>query len=191
MDASCEPHRTGGIRCSGPLFPGVVLRPLQVNADSRGSFTEVFTDLWGLPIAPRQFSLVRSTRGSFRGMHLHQRHDEYFLLLEGQCTLGLHDLRPDSPTRGQGLTLWLSGSVPTVVAFPRGIVHGWLFPTDAVHLQAVSEPYAEYGDDDNHGCHYLDPELGIDWDHPVTSLSDRAAAFGPLRALRARMQSTD
>ena len=33
-------------------------------------------------------------------MHVHVRHDEYFMVVRGRASVGLHDLRPDSPTEG-------------------------------------------------------------------------------------------
>lgn len=173
------------------MLDGVRIWPLAVNRDARGSFTEVYSDRWKLPIDPRQFSIVESRAGTLRGMHLHLRHDEYFLLLRGRCCVGLHDLRPSSRTRGQAQLISLDGDVPKVVAFERGIVHGWYFESDALHLQAVSEPYAEYGDDDNNGCHWSDPELGLDWPREPVWTSERAEGFGTLADLRRLVASRE
>ena len=64
---------------------------------------------------------------------------------------------------------------------------GPLFHEPTVHLQGVSEAYDHYGADDNHGCHWSDPELGIEWPFEPTTLSERAAGFGSLADLRARV----
>ncbi len=86
-------------RFEGTFLDGVNLRLLEEQHDVRGSFTEVYRDSWGLPIAPAQWSVVRSVAGTMRGMHLHLRHSEYFLCISGRACVGLYDLRPASRRR--------------------------------------------------------------------------------------------
>jgi dTDP-4-dehydrorhamnose 3,5-epimerase len=169
------------------MIEGVAIRSIEVHTDHRGSFAEVYSDRWGLPISPRQWSLVRSSAGTLRGMHFHLRHDEYLLPVSGRCFVGLYDLRPDSPTLGRSDMVELDGGHPKCIAFPRGVVHGWYFPADSLHLQGVSEPYSEYRGDDNRGCHYADPELGLDWPGRPTLLSAEAMGFPSLAMLRAHV----
>lgn len=121
---------------------------------------------------------------------MHRRHDEYFLLLNGQAAVGLHDLREGSPTFGRSQMILLDGAQPTALTFPPGIVHGWYFSSEALHLQAVSEPYASYHHDDNWGCRYDDPELELQWPATPLRLSERAQSFGSLRALKAALAAS-
>lgn len=169
------------------MIAGVKLRRLEAHSDSRGAFTEIYSDDWGLPIAPRQWSLVHSCAGTLRGMHVHLRHDESLLVVSGRVFVGLYDLRPDSPTQGQSMMLEMASKPAQQLVFPRGLVHGWYFPEDSVHLQAVSEPHSEYGGDDNNGCHYADPELGLQWPATPRFLSERAKGFPSLRELREQL----
>jgi dTDP-4-dehydrorhamnose 3,5-epimerase len=168
---------------SGEAIDGVVLRPLRANRDARGALTEIFADGWKLGITPVQWSLVQSQARTLRGMHLHWRHDEYFCLVQGRALVGLHDLRPDSPTYRAASLYELDAADLHGLAFPRGIVHGWYFVESALHLQAVSECYADYHPDDNQGCYFGDPALGLPWPDATPLLSERAAAFGPLGRL--------
>lgn len=168
---------------SGPPLDGVKLMRLIRNTDARGVFTEVFCSHWQSGIDPTQWSLVQSEPGVLRGMHMHLRHDEYFMLISGKVTLGLHDLRPDSPTFGSGCTYELTRP-DCFVSFPSGIAHGWLFHEPTIHLQAVSESYVDYHLDDNLGCSWDDPALGIDWPFEPTIVSPKAAAFPPLGTLQ-------
>jgi dTDP-4-dehydrorhamnose 3,5-epimerase len=170
----------------GNQLDGVVLRALEVHPDTRGEFIEVFADHWDGSIDPVQWSLVRSRSGTLRGMHLHRRHAELLMVVSGRISVGLHDARPDSPTQGEWARYDLSAHQPTCLTFPAGLVHGWLAHEDAVHLQAVSEAYDYYADDDNDGCHWADPALGIEWPFEPTILSERAAAFPPLYELLGR-----
>src|SRR5262245_47706946 len=109
------------------MIDGVVIRRLNPSTDTRGSFTEVFYETWNLPIKPRQWSLVHSRAGTLRGMHLHLRHDEYILLVSGQCHVGLYDMRVGSPTEGSSMLVELRSDTPSCLAFPKGLLHGWYF----------------------------------------------------------------
>ena len=175
-------------RLEGTRLDGVNLRLLDEHRDPRGSFTEIYRETWGLPISPAQWSVVRSFAGTLRGMHLHLRHSEYFLCISGRVCIGLYDLRPASPTKDASMLIHVSGVEPVAVSFPCGIAHGWLFRIDAIHLQAVSETYADYKDDDNLGLHWNDPELNLPWPERPTIVSPKANAFGSLAEARAKIE---
>lgn len=165
---------------SGIALDGVKLVRLARNEDERGAFTEVFCAHWDSGIDPSQWSLVESEAGVLRGMHVHRRHDEYFMVISGRVTVGLRDLRPDSPTLDKVATYELT-SPDCFVSFPRGLAHGWLFHEKTIHLQSVSESYVDYNLDDNLGCAWNDPELGIEWPFEPTIISPKAAAFPSLK----------
>lgn len=171
------------------LVDGIVIHGVRTSsilevADNRGTFAEYFVTGRDLGIDAVQWSVVRSRPGTLRGMHYHVRHDEYFALVSGHATVGLHDLRPDSPTFGGSATYEFTAREPMRLIFPRGLVHGWLFHELSVHLQATSESHDDYGLDDNQGCRWDDPALGITWPFEPTELSARAASFGTLEQLR-------
>ncbi|MEM8905292.1 MAG: dTDP-4-dehydrorhamnose 3,5-epimerase family protein, partial [Actinomycetota bacterium] len=151
--AGADGHGAGG------RIDGVRLVPLDRHEDARGSFTEIFCSHWDSGIDPTQWSLVRSAPGVLRGMHVHLRHDEYVMVVSGRMSVGLHDLRPDSPTCGVGAVYDLDADSNVFLSFPRGLVHGWLAHEHTVHVQAVSEAHEFYGADDNNGCHWSDPDL--------------------------------
>jgi dTDP-4-dehydrorhamnose 3,5-epimerase len=184
----CEKLNQPPARFEGTFLDGVNLRLLEEQRDRRGSFTEAYCDTWGLPIAPAQWSIVRSVAGTLRGLHLHLRHSEYFLCISGSACVGLYDLRPASPTKDESMLIHLSGLEPVAVSFPCGIVHGWLFLTDAIHCQAVSETYANYKEDDNLGVHWNHPELNLPWPEPPRVVSPKANAFGSLAELPAKIE---
>lgn len=170
---------------------GVRLTPIADHRDPRGSFAEVFEEQRDAGIDPAQWSVVRSVPGALRGMHVHRRHDEYLSVVTGHLWVGLHDLRPGSVTEGASMLLELTEDQPASLTFPSGIVHGWIASVPTIHLQAVSEPYSIYGHDDNEGCRWDDPELGISWPEPPTVISARSEAFGSLTDLRATVRSPD
>jgi len=174
------------VRVAGDELDGVRVTGVEVHHDARGSFRECFVAGRDLGIEPQQWSVVVSRRGTLRGMHLHARHDELFSVVSGRAYVGLYDVRRDSPTSGRSALYLVDERDPVRLVFPRGIVHGWLFDADSVHLQATSEPHHSYSDDDNLGCHWSDPALGIAWPFEPTIVSERADAFGTLAELVAQ-----
>ena len=162
---------------SGIMLEGVELYQLEKNIDSRGSFTEIFQKHWESCIDPVQWSVVESGPGVFRGMHYHNRHDEYFSLISGRCLVGLKDLRPGSTTFEGHSLFELTADSPSAVTFPRRILHGWYFIETSIHIQSVSESYNNYSADDNLGCKWNDKDLEIPWPFSEAVVSERADSF--------------
>ena len=154
--------------------------------DPRGAVTEVFRESWETGIAPVQWNVVRSEAGVLRGVHVHVRHDDYLILLDGRALVGLRDLRPHSPTSGRTCLFEMRGDELAALTIPPGVAHGFYFPEAAVHLYAVSE----YWDPaDELGCHWADPALEIPWPAEPAILSTRDAAAPPLSVLLRQLES--
>ena len=185
MRARAQATEPAGSRLlAGHGIDGVELRLLDMRRDHRGSFTEAFQSDWQTGIVPVQWSIVHSRASVFRGMHVHRRHDEYFAVVQGRAAVGLRDMRPWSPTRNAWALYELSDREIACLIFPPGLLHGWYFHEDSIHLQAVSEPFAQYAGDDNWGCRWSDPALEIPW--PFTAepiLTERARTFPSLGEL--------
>lgn len=171
----------------GDVIHQTELIKVKEHVDYRGSFSEIFQEYWGTCIKPVQWSLVKSKKKVFRGMHLHKRHDEYFSLITGHCFLGLKDIRPGSPTEGVFSLYELFEEDQAALAFPKGLLHGWYFSKPSIHVQAVSEAYADYGKDDNWGVIWNAPDLGIPWPMDEVILSERAQDFPTEAKLKASL----
>ena len=174
---------------ASPAIEGLRIAPLTPQRDARGMFLEVFKDSWALPVRPTQWSLVQSTARTLRGLYLHRRHDEMFVLVNGRAHVGLKDLRRGSPTFARSVLIDLQAESPKAVVFPPGVLHGWYFSEPSIHLQAVSEEYDQYRDDDNLSCHWADPALGLAWPDPEPLLSPDGEGFGSLQDLLARLDA--
>lgn len=164
------------------LPDGVSLVPLTPHADERGVFTELFRASWQLDIAPVQWNAVSSKANVLRGVHAHVSHADFLTLAVGRATIGLHDLRPGSPTEGLGTTVELDADAPAGLVIPVGVAHGFYFHVPSVHVYAVSH---EFDPADELGCHWDDPELDISWPCSDPLISPRDRALGPLSELRA------
>jgi dTDP-4-dehydrorhamnose 3,5-epimerase len=162
------------------LPDGVVLRPLTMNRDSRGSFTEIFRDEWDTGLAPVQWNVVSSETGTLRGVHVHIRHDDYLTTLKGRACVGLRDLRRGSSSEGMSVLVELTEDPLTALVIPHGVAHGFYFPEPSVHLYAVTT----YWDvDDELACNWADPDLGIPWPGAPTIVSERDATAPSLARL--------
>lgn len=147
------------------VLPGVRFGAVERHADVRGSFRE----LWRAGDGPTfvQANLSTSAAGVLRGLHLHRRQVDYWVVASGRAFLALVDVRPllgGSSTRPPVETRELAGDDSVVI--PEGVAHGFLAlePLDLLYL--VSNLYD--GSD----------ELGFAWDDPTAAIAWPAAA-GP------------
>jgi dTDP-4-dehydrorhamnose 3,5-epimerase len=162
------------------LPDGVALRPLDVNRDLRGSFTEVFREEWGTGISPVQWNIVSSEAGTLRGVHVHIRHDDYLTTLRGRASVGLRDLRRGSPTEGMSALVELAEDPLTALLIPHGVAHGFFFAEPSLHLYGVTK-YWDVGDE--LACHWADPQLEIPWPALPTLVSERDSTAPSLAEL--------
>lgn len=168
-----------------PLPHGVRLRRLEVHGDERGWIAEFYRWEWPTGIEPLQWQATSSEAGVMRGVHLHPAHDDYLVVLHGAVLLGLHDLRPGSPTARRSAMLELGGDRPVAVLIPHGVAHGLLCRERSVFLLGNSHYYDTA---DELGCHWRDPALGLHWPTERVHLSARDAALPPMHELAKRVR---
>jgi dTDP-4-dehydrorhamnose 3,5-epimerase len=159
------------------VLEGVVLRPLDLLPDNRGSFVETYRQEW-FPESPplKQYQFLTSGPGVLRGFHVHAMHHDYLCASSGAFLLGLRDMRPWSSTAGQAVSLVLDASEPAVIHIPPGVGHGFFFNQPCNCLLGVSH---YYDPEDELACRWDDPELGVDWREAVDpKLSERDRTAG-------------
>lgn len=180
------PEHTTPIAPTAITLPdGVRVHHLTMHGDDRGVFTEVFRSEWDTGIEPVQWNMVRSAAGVLRGVHTHPRHADYLLILSGRASIGLRDLRRDSPTEGLPALISVDGDNLIALTIPPGVAHGFLFHEPSMHVYAVSH-YWDVADE--LACHWADPALEIEWPETPTLLSDRDRNAGPLSDLLAELE---
>ena len=159
---------------SHDLPVGVLLAPIRRIADARGDLMEIFRASWATNVEPVQWNVVHSNTGTLRGVHVHVRHADYLVVISGRMLLGLKDIRSDSPTRGRATFVELTAGNPVGVTIPTGVCHGFYFPEPSVLVYSVTSYWSS---DDELGCAWNAPELGLDWpvQNPVLSPRDRTA----------------
>lgn len=156
---------------------------LEPRRDSRGAFTRTFCreefNARGMATDFVQQNMSTSTqRGTLRGMHYQRRpHTEAKLV---RCVRGaimdvIVDLRGDSPTYLCHQQFELTADNWRQLYVPPGFGHSFLSLTDDVEVNyVVSAPYMP---DFEGGVRWNDPALRIDWPLPVSSISDKDAAW--------------
>src|SRR5690348_15917232 len=105
---------------------GVGLRELVSIDDHRGCIMELDRSSWHPEDGSAQWTLSRSLPRVLRGPHVHARHADRLIVLEGEMTVGLVDLRRDSTTAGMRCVFSLSPQ--RVLTIPSGVLHGFFFP---------------------------------------------------------------
>lgn len=170
----------------GLLPHDVRLSPLVPHRDERGSFLELFREEWETGVEPVQWNAVDSEAGVLRGVHVHPRHDDYLTAVRGRVTIGLKDLRPDSPSEGFAACVELSAEHPAAISIPHGVAHGFYFHQPSTHIYAVSH----YWDPaDELGCRWDDPGLEIPWPQSEAHISTRDEELPSLAVLRDEFES--
>lgn len=166
------------------LPEGCILRPLRMNRDDRGVFTELHRRSWDTGVDPSQWNFVVSKANVLRGVHVHVVHDDYLVIARGRATVGVSDIRPGSPTFGRSAMVELDGESLAALIIPHGVAHGFYFHTDAIHVYSVSHDFDPI---DELGCRFDDPGLGLRWPTDDPRISDRDRGLPTLDILRVEL----
>jgi dTDP-4-dehydrorhamnose 3,5-epimerase len=185
MQHEGEPYRQLMFATPAELPEGVRRLTLNTVPDERGEFTEMFRATWAPDVEPCQWNIVRSRPSVLRGVHVHFKHADYLTITAGHGLIGLVDLRPESPTyRSRGF-IEMRGDRLNALIIPVGVAHGFYFFEASMHCYAVTE----YWDmDDELGCRFDDPDLGLHWPNPAPLLSPRDRELPPLRDIMPQIE---
>ena len=149
--------------------------------DERGFFArafcqEEFKEAGLIPDAVQANISYNKLKGTLRGMHFQRApHEETKFI---RCTKGaildvIIDLRPDSETYMQWLGVELTAENYKMLYVPRGFAHG--FQTLAPDTEIFYIVSAAYAPQSEGGVRYNDPQFGIEWPLPVSTISDKDA----------------
>jgi len=166
------------------LPDGVSVRALDMHPDARGRLTEIFRQEWDTGVDPLQWNLLHSHANVMRGMNVHLKHDDYYVLASGRLTLGLYDLRRSSPTYGLSATMELSSDALAAIVVPIGVLHGTLYHVPSIMLTGRSN---YFDPDDDLGCMWSDGDLDFGWRARDPILVGRDAERPPLAVLEAEL----
>jgi dTDP-4-dehydrorhamnose 3,5-epimerase len=151
--------------------------------DGRGFFARVYCedefaahDL-ASPMVQGNISYTAKA-GTIRGMHYQlppMMEAKYIRVLSGAIQDVIVDLRPWSNTYLQHIDVELSAGNRLGIYVPPLFAHGHQALTDDVEISYLVSRFYTPGLE--RGIRHDDPRLAIDWRRPVTSLSDKDAAW--------------
>jgi dTDP-4-dehydrorhamnose 3,5-epimerase len=183
-------------------LPGVRYGAVARHGDRRGSFREVWRasrhddlsiERSGLPDARFvQANLSTSAPGVLRGLHLHRRQLDYWVVASGRAFVALVDVRPLLVGTGpHALVETRELLADHWVVIPAGVAHGFLALEALELLYLVTN---EYDGSDELGFAWDDPDVGVPWPHLATTpdgrpiLSERDLTNPSLEELVARLR---
>ncbi len=167
---------------------GVYILEPRIFKDERGYFFESFSQrLFEEKVAKTVFvqdNESKSRYGVLRGLHFQLPPYEQAKLVRvvsGKVLDVAVDIRPQSPTFGQHVSVELSDENKSQLFIPRGFAHGFAVLSETAVFQYKCDNY--YAPDYEGGILWSDPSLGIDWKLPEKDiiLSDKDKKYGTLK----------
>ena len=160
---------------STPISGCFIIEP-KVITDERGYFLESFNEKTlqngvGQEVHFVQDNQSFSTKGVLRGLHYQTgNHAQAKLVrvLSGEVLDVAVDIRPDSPTFGQHVSVLLSAENQKQFFVPRGFAHGFLVLSQTATFFYKCDNF--YNKESEGGIIYNDATLNIDWQFPTENL---------------------
>jgi dTDP-4-dehydrorhamnose 3,5-epimerase len=165
---------------------GAFIIDLDRKTDERGFFARAFCQKefrdHGLKSVIAQANIASNARrGTLRGMHFQYPPAAESKLV--RCTRGaildiIVDLRPESPTYLEHISVELNEENMTALYVPERFAHGYQVLRDNTDTSyQVGEFYTPNAEG---GLRYDDPRLGLKWPLPASVISAKDQAFRPL-----------
>lgn len=145
------------------MIHGVEIKELTTYTDERGFFREIvrrtdsfFSEGFG------QWSHTKTFAGAAKAWHVHQRQTDWWYVALGAVKVALYDTRPDSPTHGELMEVFLGEQYgPKVLKVPPGVAHGYRVLEGPAHLFYLTSH--TYDPADEGRIPHDDPGIGYDW----------------------------
>jgi dTDP-4-dehydrorhamnose 3,5-epimerase len=145
------------------MIDGVVVKDLVTHTDERGFFREIIRvtdDLFEEGFGQWSHSLMYP--GTAKAWHVHQRQTDWWYVGLGTLKVALFDTRPDSPTHGQLVQLFMGENYPAqVIKIPPGVAHGCKAINGPAHLFYITSRIYDPADEGR--IPHDSPEIGYDW----------------------------
>lgn len=146
----------------------VIIEPT-VFGDDRGYFVETFrqdklNEFLGFNINFIQDNESKSSYGVLRGLHYQltpRAQTKLVRVIKGKVLDVAVDIRKDSPTFGQHVSVELSEQNKRQLLVPRGFAHGFVVLEDDTIFAYKVDNY--YSPENDRGIAFDDPALAINW----------------------------
>jgi len=158
---------------------GAYVIDLEPREDSRGFFARAFCqhefEAHGLkPVIAQGNLAYNKVKGTLRGMHFQIPPAAETKLV--RCTRGaildiIVDLRPESPTYLQHLSVELTADNHKALYVPERFAHGYQALEDKTETSYQVGEF--YSPPNERALRYDDPRLGLSWPLPISVISDK------------------
>ncbi len=155
---------------------GVVIIEPKVFGDERGYFFESYNkETFDKAIGPVEFvqdNESKSAYGVLRGLHYQTdpfAQAKLVRVVQGEVLDVVVDIRQNSPTYGQHLSLSLSAEKKNQLFIPKGLAHGFVVLSETAIFQYKVD--SAYSPEHEQGIIYNDPQLAIDWGIPSDDIT--------------------
>ena len=109
-----------------------------------------------------QLSHSKMYQGIVKAWHIHKTQIDWWYVPVGRLKVALSDRRPNSPTFGKTLTLFLGEDAePAVLKIPAGVAHGCKAIGGTTHLFYVTSRV--YSLEEEGRIPHDDASIGYDW----------------------------
>lgn len=162
-------------------IPDVVICEPIVHGDDRGYFVETFRadkleEFLGFKINFCQDNESKSSKGVLRGLHYQlapHAQTKLVRVIQGRVLDVAVDIRRNSPTFGQHVSVELSGENKKQLLVPRGFAHAFVVLEDNTTFAYKVDNY--YSPECDRGIAFNDIDLNIDWllEHNELNLSEK------------------
>jgi dTDP-4-dehydrorhamnose 3,5-epimerase len=173
---------------------GAYIVDIDRRKDERGYFARMFCanefSAHGLRATVEQASIsFNAKRGTLRGLHFQYppaAETKYVRCTKGAVFDVIIDLRPDSPTYLEHVSVVLSAGNGRGLYVPKRFAHGFITLEDDTELSYfISESHTPNAEG---GLRYDDPMLRIDWPLPVRVISPRDTAWSSISEIEDELQ---
>ena len=156
-------------------IPGVIIIEPKLFGDERGYFCETFREVESKekigPVTFVQENENKSSYGVLRGIHFQKppyTQSKLARVVEGAVLDVAVDLRKDSPTFGQWVSVELSADNHRQLFLPKGMGHAMICLTETCIFQYKVDNY--YAPQSEGYVAWNDPDLSIDWQVPLDKI---------------------
>jgi dTDP-4-dehydrorhamnose 3,5-epimerase len=176
-------------------LPGAFIIDLELREDDRGFFARSFCqhefEAHGLkPVIAQTNIGFNRRKGTLRGMHFQYPPAPETKLVRASRGAVLDiivDLRPESPTYLQHVTVELSADNRRAIYVPERFAHGYQALEDNTETSYFVGEFYTPGSEG--GLPYDDPRLGLTWPLPVSVMSGKDREYRPLAEIETELQN--
>lgn len=164
-------------------IPDIVIIEPEIHKDDRGYFYESFrqdklNDFLGYDVKFCQENESKSSYGVLRGLHYQEppfAQAKLVKVIQGSVLDVAVDIRKDSPTFGEHISIELNDDNKKQIFIPRGFAHGFITLSDEAVFSYKVDNY--YSKENEKNIYYNDSFLTINWkinkDKIITSNKDQ------------------